>query len=99
MKAEISSIIGPMYESYLGNILGPQGFGWSNLYPQWFLDGPNTLGTPTMFNYRVHHFEGGQPFFSQPPLRKQTLFGSFLHPVADSIQPPPLSNLSEGYTG
>lgn len=98
MKKEISSVIGPSYEAELGNILGPQGFGWSNLFHRWFLDGPSTLGNPAMFQYIIHHYDpDGTPFYSMPPVRRHLSLGSCLHPVADSQVPPPLSNLSEGY--
>lgn len=97
MAKEISSIIGP-YEQQLGNILGPQGFGWSNLFYRWFLDGPATLGNPVFILYMVHHWDSDKtPYFSQPPVRKQLSYGSCLHPVQDSPVPPPITNLAEGY--
>lgn len=99
MKQEISSIIGPEYEAVLGNVIGPQGFGWSNMYSQWFLNGPQTLGSPTMFSFYVHHYNSGQPYFAQRPVRKHYSLGSFIHPVEDSPVVPPIANLSESYVG
>lgn len=96
VKKQISSIIGP-YEELLGNVIGPQGFGWSNLFASWFLDGPASLGNPVFFSYVIHHYVDGVPYYSQPPIRRQLDLGSCLHPVADSITPPPLSNLFESY--
>lgn len=94
MKNEISSIIGAD-EVNLGNILGPQGFGWSNKYPRWLLNGPSTLGNPQVSDYFIHHFDSnGVAFYSQPPQRRSAGVGSFLHPVADSSNVPPLTNLS-----
>lgn len=97
MKNQVSSIIGP-YEEVVGNIIGPQGFGWSNLFTAWFLNGPATLGNPVFFSYFIHHYENGQPYYSQPPVRRHLELGSCLHPVADSPVPPPLSSLAELYT-
>lgn len=98
MKKEISSIIGPEYEAQLGNVLGPQGFGWSNLFHRWFLNGPTTLGNPLVSDYFIHHYDAdGTPFYTQPPQRKSSGVGSFLHPVADSSSVPPVANLFEGY--
>lgn len=100
MKKEISSIIGPYYEAQLGNIIGPQGFGWSNLFQRWLLNGPNTLGTPQISDYFIHHYgDDGTPFYSQAPSRRSAGVGSFLHPVADSSSVPPVANLYEGYLG
>jgi hypothetical protein len=97
MRKEIQSIIGP-YEAILGNVLGPQGYGWSNLFPRWFLNGPNTLGTPQISDYFIHHYGvDGTPFYTQPPVRRQSTYGSFLHPIADSSSVPPVANLFEGY--
>lgn len=85
MKAEISSIIGPVYEALLGNVIGPQGFGWSNLHSRWFLNGSNTLGTPQISDYFINHFgPEGLPYYRQPSQRKPSGVGSFLYPVADS---------------
>jgi hypothetical protein len=100
MSKVISSVIGPYYESQLGNILGPQGFGWSNLNAQWFLNGPTTLGNPAIFSYVIHHYDpDGTPYYSQPPVRRHLSLGSCLHPVADNPVPPPLSDLSLGMYG
>jgi len=98
MKKEISSIIGPEYEALLGNVLGPQGFGWSNLFQRWLLNGPSTLGTPQVSDYFIHHYDPDKtPYYTQPPQRGQSGVGSFLYPVADSSSVPPTSNLFEGY--
>lgn len=98
MKKEISSIIGPEYEALLGNVLGPQGFGWSNLFQRWLLNGPNTLGTPQVSDYFIHHYGPDKtPYYTQPLQRRQSGVGSFLHPLADSSSVPPTSNLFEGY--
>lgn len=97
-KKEISAIIGPEYEALLGNVIGPQGFGWSNVSNQWFLNGPAKLGNPVFFSYVIHHYApDGMAFYSQPPVRRSAGTGSCLHPVADNPVPPPLSNLAEGY--
>lgn len=100
MSKAISSAIGSSYETTLGNILGPQGFGWSNLYAQWFLGGPDTLGNPAIFSYVIHHYDpDGTAYYSQPPTRRHLTLGSCLHPVADNPVPPPLSTLALGEFG
>lgn len=92
-KKQISSIIYPLEEG-LGNVIGPQGFGWSNLYTAWFLGNPATLGNPAFFSYVVHHYApDGTAYYSQPPVRKRLSLGSCLHPVADNPVPPPLSEI------
>lgn len=101
MASAISTLIGPEYEASLGNVIGPVcRKGWSNNYSEWFLNGPNTLGLPTMFSYTVHHWEEGQPFWAQRPIKKfDSPFGAVMYPVADSPIAPFLSNLNEGYGG
>lgn len=102
MKKAIGDIIGPEFESELGNIIGPVcRKGWSNNFSEWFLDGPDKLGNPTMFKYSVHSWLDGQPRWAQRPVK---LFGvgynAIMYPQADSLTPPPTSNLFEsGYSG
>lgn len=93
MTKEIRSII-LEDEGTVGNILGPQGFGWSNKYSRWFLGGTPTLGNPQISNYYSYRWVNGQPYFSQPPQRRSTGIGSFLHPVPYSTNVPPLTDLS-----
>jgi hypothetical protein len=101
MAAAVSSIIGPGYEAELGNILGPVcRKGWSNNFAEWFLDGPDYLGKPTMFSYRVHHWENNQPYWAQRPVKRFGVgFNAIMHPVADSPDPPLTTSLYEGYGG
>lgn len=97
-KKQISSLIGPEFESKLGNVLGPQGFGWSNVEYRWFLNGPETLGSPVFGTYVINHYdEDGTPYYSQPPVRGRGTLGSFIYPVADSPVDPPLSVVSSFY--
>lgn len=101
MAKVISDTIGPEYEAQLGNIIGPVcRKGWSNNYAAWFLDGPDTLGLPTMFSYSVHHWESKQPYWAQRPVKKfDSPFGAVMYPIADSPTAPFLTSLYEGYGG
>ena len=101
MAKAISDIIGPEFEADLGNVIGPVcRKGWSNNYAEWFLDGPDTLGLPTMFSYNVHHWEDKQPFWAQRPVKKfDSPFGAVMFPIADNPVAPPLTTLNSGYTG
>jgi hypothetical protein len=101
MAKEVSSIIGPTYEADLGNILGPVcRKGWSNNFSEWFLDGPDELGRPTMFTYSVHSWVDGQPQWAQRPHKRFNVgLNAIMYPIADSPVPPPTTNLLEsGYT-
>lgn len=97
MAKEVSTIIGPSYERELGNIIGPVcRKGWSNNFASWFLDGPNTLGNPTMFSYSVHSWENGQPRWAQRPHKRFGVgFNAIMHPIADSLTPPPTTSLAD----
>lgn len=101
MAAAVSGIIGPEFEAELGNVIGPVcRKGWSNNFSEWYLDGPEKLGKPTMFTYSVHHWEDKQPFWAQKPVKRFGVgFNAIMYPVADSPQAPMTSNLYEGYGG
>lgn len=99
MAKAVSDIIGPS-ETDLGNILGPVvRKGWSNNFSEVFLGDENTLGNPTMYSYRVHSWLEGQPRWSHRPVKKFDMgFNAVMHPVADTLTPPPLTNIT-GFGG
>lgn len=100
MAKEVSTIIGPSYEADLGNILGPVcRKGWSNNFSEWFLGDPDTAGKPTMFTYSVHSWVEGQPRWAQRPKKRFGVgLNAIMYPVADSLTPPPTTNLN-GFGG
>lgn len=101
MANEVRSIIGPSFEAELGNIIGPVcRKGWSNNFSEWYLDGPDYLGKPTMFTYSVHSWVEGQPQWAQKPKKRFGVgLNAIMYPIADSPVAPLTANLFEGYGG
>lgn len=105
MSAEVKRKLSESGVATFGNILGPQGFGWSNLYHGWLLGDETTLGRPRISSYFVRSFSTPPASippgefavkleaYAQPPKRGSSEFGSFLYPVANSTSPPPLNTV------
>lgn len=98
MAKAVSDTLGPTLEAEYGNVLGPVcRKGWSNNFSEWFLGDLTTLGNPTMFSYVVHSWLGKAPRWAQRPQKKfDSPFGAIIHPVADSLTPPPLTVIDMG---